>query len=102
MRAIAYAYPNELLASGSGLFAVSSTINFRSPARYDDLFHIHFRTARIGRTSLGFEAAVARDDTLLANGTIVYVNVGSKGGRPSPLPDHLKEQIVRYEQTLPC
>ena len=101
MRAIDYSYPQELLSGGSDLFAVTSTINFRSPARYDDFIHIYFRTARIGRSSLGFEAAVAREATLLADGSIVYVNVGTELGKPSPVPDRLKERINRFEQTQP-
>src|SRR5215468_1790144 len=39
-RAIGYPYPDALLQNGCDTFAVKATIEYRAPARYDDLLDV--------------------------------------------------------------
>jgi acyl-CoA thioester hydrolase len=78
----------DRLAEESGtLFVVRSTaLDYRAPARLDDLVKIVSRPERIGRASVDFCQEAWRDDTLLAIGTIRIGCVDRVALRPAVIP----------------
>jgi YbgC/YbaW family acyl-CoA thioester hydrolase len=76
-------------------------LEFRSPARLDDVLEVEAWVGRIGRTSLRLEFAVRRVDdggpgTLTADGYIVMVAIDRQSMRPVPLPEGLVAALGRY------
>jgi acyl-CoA thioester hydrolase len=102
MREAGVAYPQDLHAAGSDLFAVAAAAQFRDSARYDDDLAIAVRAAEIGRTSLRFEVHVYRNDTLLVAIELTYVNAGRESRRAEPVPATLIEHITAFEHTAPA
>ena len=100
-RAIGYVYPEGFHGLGVDTFAVSAKLDFKAPARYDDLLDVLVRTARFGRTSVRLLCEVHRGAELLVSGELTYV-IASAGARtPTPIPAFLRDAIVRYETTPP-
>jgi acyl-CoA thioester hydrolase len=100
-RALGYVYPEGFHGLGVDTFAVSAKIDFKAPARYDDLLDVLARTARIGRTSLRMLCEVHRGAELLVSGELTYVLASVDERRPTPIPEGLMRAILDYERTSP-
>ena len=74
-------------------------IEYHAPARFDDLLEVFIRVARIGLTSMTFEAQVYRvDDDLFmatAHQTVVHVDLVER--KSCAIPDGLRERIRAFE-----
>jgi acyl-CoA thioester hydrolase len=100
-RALGFTYPGGFSELGLDTFAVSAKIDFHRSARYDDFIDVCVRTTRIGRTSLRLALEIHRADEHLVSGELVYVIADPRTQKPMPIPDALREAIVRYEPAAP-
>jgi acyl-CoA thioester hydrolase len=100
-RALGLAYPEGLAAMGLDTLAVKATAEFHRSARYDDEIDLLARIARLGRTSMSIALEIHRGDEHLVSGEIVYVVADATTRTPTPIPDSLRETILRYEHTPP-
>jgi acyl-CoA thioester hydrolase len=101
MRAIGYDY-RAMVAGGVDMFYVDASCQYKGRARFDDTLHVHARIGHIGNTSFTFEFAAYRqpDETLVATGVIVAVAVDVHTEQPVPVPDRLREAVVRFETSI--
>ena len=85
------------LAEESGaLFVVRSTaLDYRAPARLDDMLRIVSRIERLGRASVDFAQEAWRDDTLLATGTIRVGCVDAQSMKPAAIPPPVHAALRR-------
>jgi len=85
----------ELAASGSIFPVVRLEIDYRAPARHDDLLRIETEVLKVGKTSftVGQQAVRAVDGKLLADAkvTLVCVNPSMKARR---LPEELLQALA--------
>src|ERR1044071_4454164 len=51
----------DMVASGVDTVLARTTIEYKAPARFDEMLDIYVRVARIGNTSLGFEFEIYRE-----------------------------------------
>ena len=100
-RALGVAYPGDLARDGGDFFAIRTLLEYRAPARFDDLLQVGIRSARLGRSSLTFALGIWRDGELLTSGEIVYVHADSATRSSAPLPQWLREKIESFEKTQP-
>ena len=63
---------------------------YRSPAHYDDLLRVRVRVGEWGRASITFQYEVRCEDRLICTGMTQHACV-NKAGRPTAVPDWLKE-----------
>ena len=85
-----------LAAEADTLFAVVNVnINYRRPARLDDLLDIGARVVEQGRTSLIFEQFVRRasDGEILADGRVKVACLGAASFRPRAIPAFILERL---------
>ena len=77
----------------------ASSVEYRAPARFDELLEIFVRTARIGRTSTTYECAAYRmeDDELMVTATQTLVLVDREARRPAEIPDEYRSLIRSFE-----
>ena len=63
----------DMEREGVYLPVVSATVNYRNPARYDDLVEVRTRITKLSRASITFDYRIVRADedseTLIATGT---------------------------------
>lgn len=92
-RALGY---GEALASGELDYQlVKQTLEWKAPARFDDVVEARVRTLKLGTTSftLGVDFRRAQDATPLAQAETVYVLVEAHALQKRPLPASLREQL---------
>ncbi|WP_281000892.1 tol-pal system-associated acyl-CoA thioesterase [Paraburkholderia sp. D15] len=78
---------NRLAEETGAIFIVRSTaVDYRAPARLDDVINVVSRIERIGRASVDFVQEAWRDGTLLATGSIRVGCVDRKVLRPAAIP----------------
>jgi len=78
---------SRLAEETGALFIVRSTaLDYRAPARLDDMLKIVSRVERLGRASVEFAQEAWRGDTLLATGSIRVGCVDSAALRPAAIP----------------
>lgn len=80
---------------------VKATLEYRRPARLDDLLDIHVSIPRLGNTSFTGRYRISPHGRPAAEevhmeAEIVYVSVTTEG-RPTPVPDWVRERIAAVE-----
>jgi acyl-CoA thioester hydrolase len=79
-------------------------VEYRAPARFDDLLEIFVRVERIGTTSITYDHAAYRltddadGDELMATATATLVCIALDERRAVPVPDAFREQVTAFER----
>jgi acyl-CoA thioester hydrolase len=100
-RALGFTYPGGFSELNVDTFVVAAKLEFHRSARYDDEIDVCARTTRIGRTSLRLALEVHRGDDHLVSGELVYVIADPKTQTPVPIPDVIREAILKFEPAAP-
>lgn len=74
-----------------------AAIQYRKPARYDDLVTVEIALAEVRRASARFEYRILRGDDLLVTGHTVHACVGGDG-RVQRLPRDVVERLSAGER----
>lgn len=78
--------------------------SFFLPVKLDELLAVEAYFSRIGRTSVNLDFEVRRKSDpsrVVASGRYVLVCVAQKDFRPVPVPDEVREKIVRFLEAAP-
>jgi acyl-CoA thioester hydrolase len=87
---------NRLAEETGAIFIVRSTaVDYRAPARLDDVVKVASRIERLGRASVDFAQEAWRDGTLLATGSIRVGCVDRVGLRPGAIPSSVLAALRR-------
>jgi acyl-CoA thioester hydrolase len=70
-------YPEGFSKYGSDFFVKKASIEYHSPAIFDDLIQIYVRIGHIGNSSVQFLIEIGKDTKHLVSGEVIYVNVGT-------------------------
>ena len=97
-RAVGFEW-KDLLALGVDTVLARTTMEFKSPARFDEILEVHTRVSKIGTTSLTFEFAIypQGEDRLIGSAMSLYVCVDPKTLKSTPVPERLRESIGEFE-----
>lgn len=80
------------------MFVVKAVeIQYRRPARLDDLLGIHSKITRIGRASIVFEQAAMRGEELLCESTIQVCCVNADTLRPAGITRELRTLLDKAQ-----
>lgn len=81
--------------NGIMLPVVNLTLNFKKPARYDDLLTIKTIFKKQESVKIEFDYEIYNEkEELLTTGNSILVFVDMKTGRPVVPPDYVKEKLV--------
>ena len=81
----------SLEESGIGLPIVSMTLNYKKPARYDDLLTVKTIFKKHSSVKIEFDCEIwSEQNELLTTAYFILVFVDMKTGRPMVPPDYLK------------
>ena len=100
-RALALPYHDTMEALGGDLYVRKATLEYLASARYDDQLAVGIRCARIGNSSMSFQAAVFRAEQCLVHGELVYVFADPSTQTSQPVPPALREVLGQYEAGQP-
>lgn len=107
-RTIGLDYPDGYVEKYSNdIFLRKATVEYLGSARYDDELAVHFRVARLGRSSMTYLVEIWREgqapsDAPLITAELVYVNVEVKSMKSAPLPEDLRARVRAFERTAPA
>lgn len=88
---LSYSYMEN---NGIMLPVVSLTINYKKPARYDDLLRVRTIFKKQTSVKIEFDYEIFNEnDELLTTGNSVLVFVDMKTGRPVSPPDYVLEKL---------
>lgn len=90
----------QMELDGVALPIVSMTLNYKKPARYDDLLTIRTRLAKQESVRIEFDCEIRDEqDQLLTTAYFILVFVDTKTGRPVPPPQYIKELLSEIDMT---
>jgi len=83
------------LSTREGLVFVVRAIQlqYRQPARFNDLLQVASRLVELGRSRFVFEQTLMRGVETLTEGRVEVVCVSADSFRPIPLPTHIHQQF---------
>jgi YbgC/YbaW family acyl-CoA thioester hydrolase len=96
-RALAMPYHETMAQLGGDLYVRKATVEYLGSARYDDQLEIGLRCARVGNSSILFEAAAFRGDAVLVTGELVYVFANPATQTSLPVPQPLRDAFLGFE-----
>ena len=98
-RAIGLVY-KDLLETGADTVLARIQMEFKSPARFDEVLEVYARVSHIGNTSIIFEFEIypEGEDRLIGSATTLYVCIDPKTLKPVRAPDGLRSMIGRFEE----
>jgi acyl-CoA thioester hydrolase len=93
----ALGYEKELQTGELDYQLVKQTLEWRAPARYDQVLEASVATKDLGTTSFTFftEFRIAGDETVIATAATVYVHVNSQTLKKQALPDAWRASFGR-------
>jgi YbgC/YbaW family acyl-CoA thioester hydrolase len=100
-RKLALPYEATLKGLGGDLYVKKASVEYHGSARYDDTIDVGLRCARIGTSSVLFEGAIFRGDTLLITAELLYVYANPATQTSQPVPDTLRAIFEAYEAGKP-
>jgi YbgC/YbaW family acyl-CoA thioester hydrolase len=100
-RALALPYAQSMASLGGDLFVRKATLDYRAPARYDDLLDVGLRCMRVGTSSIGFASGIFRGDALLVGAELVYVFADPHAQTSRPVPAPLRDLLLGFEAGEP-
>lgn len=100
-RAVGLPYATLVERFNGDLFVRKTTLEYHDSARFDDLITVSARCDRIGNSSLTFAFAIARQDSMLIEGELIYVFADSASREPRSVPDALREVLNAFESGKP-
>ena len=86
----------NVVDGGVDVLVVEASARFRAPARFDEELDIELAIARLGSTSMTMDATVRRDGAALVEGRIAHVFVDTATMAKCPIPDHVRDGLVRW------
>ncbi len=93
-RALALPYQESMALLGGDLYVKKATLEYHASAHYDDQLHIGLRCARVGQSSIVFEAGIFRDVSLLVSGELLYVFADPASQTSRPVPEALRQAFA--------
>ncbi|HMG34132.1 MAG TPA: thioesterase family protein [Blastocatellia bacterium] len=90
----------EMVDGGVDTVLARSTIDFRAPARFDDMLEVWTRVSKVGNTSLifDFEIYVENNDQLICSAQSLYVCVDPRTLEKIRVPEDIRKRITTFEK----
>ena len=89
----------EMPERGFDAVVASASLDFRAPARFDDVIALALAVERLGRSSIATAMRVLRGDELLVEGALRHVVVSTTDWKPAEMPDWIRAGLERYAVT---
>jgi|TARA_B110000116_G_scaffold257410_1_gene257531 acyl-CoA thioester hydrolase len=80
---------------------VKSTLEFKAPAKVDEIIDLYVRVSKIGNTSLTLNMEIYPEDSdrLLTEIETIYVGYDAATESSKPVPEDIRRLITHYEDT---
>lgn len=106
-REIGLPYPHGYVDRyGNDVYLRKATVEYLGSARYDEVLSVLSRVSRLGRSSMTFSFEIHREEPEASSGPLVtaelvYVNADPSTMKAAPLPQDVRDRVLRYERVAP-
>jgi acyl-CoA thioester hydrolase len=89
----------DIVATGADTVLARTTVEFKSPARFDEVLEIHVRVSKIGNASMTFDFEIypEGEERLIGAASSLYVCIDPKTLKPVRVPGDLRSRISEFE-----
>lgn len=94
-------YEETMHLLGGDLYVKKASVEYHASARLDDRLDVGLRCARVGNSSMVFDAGIFRGDQLLVSVDLIYVFADPATQTSRPVPAPLRETLMAYEAGEP-
>ncbi|MBI4572635.1 MAG: acyl-CoA thioesterase [candidate division NC10 bacterium] len=101
-RALGFQYQEMVEQHGFDPSLVKATLEFKRPARFDEVLLVHARVVAIGRASFSMDYEIVREEggEQVASAQIIYANFDKTTQGSRPVPDAIRRRIEAFEGTV--
>ncbi len=96
-RALALPYEAAMHQLEGDIYVKKASVEYFASARYDDQLEVGIRCNKIGTSSIVFEGAIFRGNTLLVTGELLYVFADPTTQTSRPVPQALRVLFNEFE-----
>lgn len=96
-RALGLPYQEAMHQLEGDMYVKKSTLEFHASGRMDEFLDVAMRCARIGNSSMVFQAGIFRAEQLLVSCELVYVFADPATQTSRPVPQALRDILNAYE-----
>lgn len=86
---------------GGEIMARHADVDFRRPAKFDDILDLAVRTSRIGKSSFTLQTTMFKGADIINVVHVTYVYFDIKAQQSAPLPQAIRDIILGFEKTPP-
>ncbi len=86
----------EMVERGVDAVVANANIDFRAPARFDDVLQLQARVTKLGHTAITTEIDIMRAGELLVAGRLRHVCVSTETWQKTELPDWIRTGLARF------
>ena len=89
----------DLLSLGADTVLARTTMEFKAPARFDDVLEVYTCVSKIGNSSITFEFEIYLQDEerLIGAASSLYVCIDPETLKPVRVPEQLRARISEFE-----
>ena len=97
-RAVGFEW-KDIVATGADTVLARTTLEFKSPAQFDEVLEVYTRVSKIGNTSMTFDFEIypEGEERLIGAASSLYVCVDPKALKPVRVPNELRSRISQFE-----
>ena len=100
LRDLGIGYERDLLANGVDFTIGEARVRYHAPLRFDDEYDVRVRVGEMRHSSWTFEYAIDRADGVhCADASTIQVMLDRKTGRPTRIPDALRQVLERAKDS---
>ena len=85
-----------LIDDGLLLVVVSANVQYKSPARLDDLLQVSAELVKLGRSYIILKQRVLRESIIVCEAEIKLACINQNNFKPHPLPNGVTDAINQY------
>ena len=91
---------NKKILSDFGVLIIvkSCNINYKQPAKFEDILLVKSKVKSISKTSFTMEQLIYRDKDLITSAEIVLVIVNEKG-KPTRMPNIIEKSLAEFKSS---
>jgi acyl-CoA thioester hydrolase len=86
----------QMVSGGIDVVLAEARVRYLAPLRFDEEFDVRVTIPRFGTTSFQTAHAIERDGTVVAEGDLRHVFIGTDGSGKRPIPDEVREALQPY------
>ncbi|HEX8185188.1 MAG TPA: thioesterase family protein [Blastocatellia bacterium] len=89
----------DLIEMGADTVLARTTLEFKSPAKFDEVLEVYTRVSKVGNTSMTFDFEIypEGEDRLIGAASSLYVCIDPKTLKPVRVPEQLRSRINEFE-----